>query len=153
MKLITVHQRIFVVGDPQQTIFSWRHANCDINLKMLKDTFSNLLEIDLNENYRSTKNILHMAAALTAKSKNDIKPLISQYADGEKIRYKEVVDEKEEAMVMAQDVAHLVATNSAKYGDIAILFRTNFMYATCMEYLTKFGIPFKVCNTSIKSVD
>jgi len=123
--LTKVHDNICVVGDEDQSIYSWRGADIQNILSFEKD-YSRVRVIKLEQNYRSTKNILAAASAVVAKNEmRKGKTLWTQNPAGELITYMEAADAEEEAMSVADGIVHHQKTDPS--GRIAILYQQNFL--------------------------
>ena len=124
--LSTVHDNIYVVGDPDQTIFTWRGADVNIIVNMDKD-FKDLKTIILNQNYRSTNNILSGATSIIRNNKARVdKELFSRNGDGSKIIHKACMSEIGEANYVANQIIKL-HSDGYNYRDIAVLYRANYL--------------------------
>lgn len=118
---------LYVVGDPDQTIYTWRGANQDIIIK-LDTTFIDLETIILDENYRSTQNILDSANKLIAYNKHRVpKNLFTNNGRGSEIVVKCLDSSTAEAAYVAREIMSLVNVSHYKYSDIAILYRSNYI--------------------------
>lgn len=128
------------VGDVDQSIYSWRGADFKIILNFQKD-YQNTTLIKLEQNYRSTANILNAANAVILNNNERMeKNLYSQKGDGSKIRAYEAMDDYEEANYIASKIK-----NSGKsLDDIAILYRTNAQSRGIEEALMSNSIPYKI---------
>ncbi|WP_342258649.1 ATP-dependent helicase [Spiroplasma endosymbiont of Dioctria linearis] len=133
-----------VVGDPDQTIYSWRGAKVNIILNF-RNEFSNSRTIILNENYRSTKPILDIANNFIDNNKNrEKKDIFTQKKEGEIVQVKEVASRNFEAKFVSKKIKELVQENNYKYSDIFVLYRTN---AWSQEFEKEFQnqkIPFQL---------
>ena len=127
IKLLTsVHDNIYVVGDPDQTIFTWRGADVNIIVNLEKD-FKNTKTIVLNENYRSTNNILSGANSVIKNNKARVdKELFSKKGDGQRIIHKSCMSELAEANYVANQIIKL-HNDGYNYRDIAVLYRANYL--------------------------
>ena len=124
--LTTVHDNLYVVGDPDQTIFTWRGADVNIIINMDKD-FKDLKTIILNQNYRSTNNILSGANSIIRNNKARVdKELFSKNGDGAKIIHKSCMSELGEANYVANQILKLHG-DGYNYRDIAVLYRANYL--------------------------
>ena len=124
--LSRVHDNIYVVGDPDQTIFTWRGADVNIIVNMDKD-FKDLKTIILNQNYRSTNNILSGANSIIRNNKARVdKELFSKNGDGSKIIHKACMSEIGEANYVANQIMKLHG-DGYNYRDIAVLYRANYL--------------------------
>jgi DNA helicase II / ATP-dependent DNA helicase PcrA len=127
MKLISVHQRIMVVGDPEQTIFTWRYANMK-NLDFLIQKYPKVQKIYLTQNYRSTQTILRASSKLMSKirDKSDLsRELISKIGEGEKITVKQCLNFQHESKFIVEKIYSLISEKSYNFGDFSILCRNN----------------------------
>ena len=132
---------VYVVGDPDQTIYSWRGANINIILDFDKK-FKNAETIILNQNYRSTQNILNGANSLISYNKNRVKKdLISQNSAGDKIIHFSAGSEESESMYIVDKINSFLAKGN-NYQDIAILYRSNYLSRSIEKRLVDFHIPY-----------
>ena len=134
---------ITVVGDVDQSIYSWRGADFRIILGFKNDFPQNTL-IKLEQNYRSTENILSTADQIIKNNKERIeKVLIPTKEKGEKITCFEAEDEIEEAEYIAKESQRLLKQDY-KYEDFAVLYRTNAQSRAIEEALIKRNIPYQI---------
>ncbi|MDR2462015.1 MAG: exodeoxyribonuclease V subunit gamma [Mycoplasmataceae bacterium] len=135
---------ITVVGDPDQTIYTWRGAYANIFndfLDYCKDTITVILDL----NYRSTKNILKAANSLIKNNKNRIKKdLITSNDVGSEITYFHGQNQYDEAMYIANKIKSLIKNDSHDYKDIAILYRSNYISRNIEQELINCSIPYKI---------
>ena len=144
--LASKYKNIFVVGDIDQSIYGWRGANYENILNFEKDYKEAHLVI-LEENYRSTKNILDAANSVVKHNvKRKEKKLISTKDLGEKIKYIRCYSEIDEAKEVVEEIKKLVLSGK-KYSDIGILYRTNAQSRVIEEALLKENIPYKVVGS------
>ena len=137
------YKNICVVGDPDQSIYGFRGSNYKNILNFEKD-YKNTKVILLEQNYRSTKNILNAANDIIKNNKNrKEKSLWTDNDLGLKIRYKRCDDEKDEANYVVSNVKKLVNEGVNKE-DIAILYRTNAQSRNIEEAFLRENIPYKV---------
>lgn len=140
--LTCTHDNVCVVGDEDQSIYSWRGADIQNILSFEKD-FPSVRVIRLEQNYRSTKNIL--AAASTVVANNELrkgKTLWTQNPQGELITYLEAADAEEEAMFVAERI--LVHAKAQPLDRIAVLYRTNFLSRVLEEKLRRYNMKYRV---------
>lgn len=124
-QLARKHNRICVVGDDAQSIYSFRGANIS-NILDLKKSFPKLQTFKLERNYRSTKNIIGAANSLIDKNKRQIKKNIySENPMGSKVNVVECYNDYEEAYVVSSTISSLKAREGCSYDDFAVLYRTN----------------------------
>ncbi len=134
---------LFVVGDVDQSIYSWRGADYTIILNFQTD-FRNSQLIKLEQNYRSTGNILNAANAVIVNNTQRVsKNLYSNKGQGEKITLFEALDEGHEAKFIARMISSN-STSKTNYEDFAILYRTNAQSRAIEEALIAEGIPYKI---------
>lgn len=139
--LVSVHQQLCVVGDPDQTIYTWRGADVDIIMHFEKD-FPSTQTIILNRNYRSTNNILSGANSLIQNNRNRIaKNLFSAAGEGEKILHKSLASEEGEAYFVASKIIEQ-ARAGMSLCDMAILYRSNYLSRTMEKVLIENRIPY-----------
>lgn len=137
------HKNICVVGDDDQCIYQWRGADITNILNFERD-FPGAQVIKLEQNYRSTGNILAAAHSVIENNhQRKDKKLWTQAEEGRKIVYRRAADEKEEAAYIAQEVDRLKGPGQ-KYSDFAVLYRTNAQSRTFEEAFSKRDIPYKV---------
>ena len=118
---------LYVVGDPDQTIYTWRGANQDI-IVGLEKRFIGLETIVLDQNYRSTQNILDSANKLIAHNKLRVpKDLYTNNGKGDEIIVKAADSTISEAEYVARELNSLINLKGYKYSDIAILYRSNYI--------------------------
>ena len=129
-----------VVGDVDQSIYSWRGADFRIILNFQND-FPNAKVVKLEQNYRSTANILNAANAIIENNEERVdKVLYSQKGDGEKISLYEAQDEADEANYIVRSIRD----TSDNYNQFAILYRTNNQSRALEEALIAAGIPYRI---------
>lgn len=130
-----------VVGDVDQSIYSWRGADYTIILNFQKD-FKKTKLIKLEQNYRSTANILNVANAIIENNTERVdKVLYSQKGDGELIDYFEAQDEADEANFI---VSRIKQDSGGDYNRFAILYRTNSQSRALEEACMAAGLPYKI---------
>ena len=124
--LCKVHDNLYVVGDPDQTIYTWRGADVNIIVNMDKE-YPDLKTIILNQNYRSTNNILSGANSLIKHNKARVdKELFSKNGDGSKIIHKTCGSELAEADYVVNQIMKL-HNDGYNYRDMAVLYRANYL--------------------------
>ena len=134
----------YVVGDPDQTIYTWRGANQDIILNLQK-TFLDMETIILNRNYRSTEKILNSANKLIAYNKLRVKKdLYTEQVGGEPIITHSSPSSKAEADYVAREIKKLIQIDGYSYKDIAILYRSNYITMDFEASLVKNQIPYRI---------
>ena len=142
--LVGVQNNLFVVGDPDQTIYSWRGANLNI-IMQFNETFPGAITIVLDTNYRSSKKILECANMLIRNNKNRLsKDLIAFHNEGEKVYYNNSCDSFNEAELVARTILEEKQKYNLTYNDCAILYRANYLSREVEGALTRNGIPYKI---------
>ncbi len=137
-----LHDNICVVGDEDQSIYSWRGADIQNILSFEKD-YPRVRIIKLEQNYRSTKTILAAAGAVVAHNEmRKGKTLWTQNPSGELITYMEAADAEEEAMYVAERILYHQKADPA--GRIAVLYRTNFLSRVLEEKLRRYNLKYKI---------
>ena len=137
---------IFVVGDANQSIYSWRQADYKNILNFEKD-YKNAKVVLLEENYRSTNNILKAANSVIKNNSEGKKlKLWTSSADGDKIEYIRVEDELKEAKYIVDKITYLVSLGF-KYNDFAVLYRTNAQSRVIEEAFVKSNIPYNIIGS------
>jgi len=152
------NQNICAVGDADQNIYSWRGANLKNILSFEKD-YPEAKIILLEENYRSTKNILQAANEVIKKNKyRPEKNLFTQNKNGEKISFYEALDENDEADFVATKILEITSSRPSPergrgvppllsgegWGEVAILYRANFQSRALEEAMLRYNIPYQV---------
>lgn len=136
--------KLAVVGDPDQTIYTWRGACVDLILHFDQD-FAPVKTVILNENYRSTSPILSASNALIAHNRNRIpKELFTNQKGEEPIRFFFGKSQDEEAAKTIQEILTLHHKDKYQWKDIAILYRANYLSRALEKELQLFGIPYKL---------
>jgi DNA helicase-2/ATP-dependent DNA helicase PcrA len=143
MRLLTeVRQNVCVVGDEDQSIYGWRGADIRNILDFEKD-YPNAVVIRLEQNYRSTKNILEAASALVANNKERKgKWLWTDSKDGSKIGLYEAPDGENEALFIADTIEKILSRSPRER--VAVLYRTNFQSRQIEEALRRYGRKYLV---------
>ncbi|MDD4815688.1 MAG: UvrD-helicase domain-containing protein [Clostridia bacterium] len=142
--LCSKHKNIFVVGDEDQCIYTWRGANFK-NISNFKKDFENVKVYKLERNYRSTKIILDCANKLIKNNKSRIDKTLWSDIDGAyPIERKELYDEQAEADYVSNTIHYLVNNCGYEYKDFAILLRLNALTFQFEEKLLSYNIPHKV---------
>ncbi|MBO4806927.1 MAG: exodeoxyribonuclease V subunit gamma [Paludibacteraceae bacterium] len=140
-KLADKHHHICAVGDDAQSIYSFRGANI-ANILNFKDTFPECKLFKLEQNYRSTQNIVNAANSLIDKNKEQIKKnVFSENDEGSLIEVISTYSDMEEAGAVAKRISRMYEGN---FRDFAILYRTNAQSRVLEEALRKAGIPYKI---------
>lgn len=144
--LSSKYRNIFVVGDNDQAIYAFRGANYKNILNFEKD-YPEAKTILLEENYRSTKTILNAANSVIKNNRErKDKNLWSNNIEGNKIKYKEVANEKEEASFVGEEIKKLLSTG-VNEEEIAVLYRTNAQSRVIEEEMLKKNIKYRVIGS------
>jgi DNA helicase-2/ATP-dependent DNA helicase PcrA len=138
------HRNICVVGDPDQSIYSWRQADVRNILNFEKD-YPNAKVVMLEQNYRSTRTILETAThVIKANLHRKDKDLWTQNEQGDLTNVIETYTEQEEAQFIVKEIDRLVNSGDIKYGDCAVMFRTNAQSRVIEEAFVRYGLPYKL---------
>ncbi|MCK5085738.1 UvrD-helicase domain-containing protein, partial [Candidatus Parcubacteria bacterium] len=138
------YNNIFVVGDDWQSIYKWRGADLRNILEFEKD-YPGAKIILLEQNYRSTQEILDVSYGIISKNINrKEKKLFSSKKSGQPIVVYEAADEKGEAEFIVSQIAKLNAQKGLKLKDIAVLYRTNAQSRSIEETFLRYGVPYKI---------
>lgn len=143
--LAAKYRNICVIGDPDQSIYSWRGANMQNILDFEKD-YPEALVIKLEQNYRSTAMILNAAHGVIERNvRRKDKRLWTEREGGEKVRIMTTRDERDEALRVAEMVMKHVRTHETPdYREFAVLYRTNAQSRAIEEAFMRYGIPYKI---------
>lgn len=143
-RLSEIHQRICVVGDDAQSIYSFRGANID-NILKFKNLYTGCRVFKLEQNYRSTQTIVNAANSLIDKNKEQIpKTVYSENPKGDKIRVSSSYSDYEEGYAVAANISDMRMARHYDYNDFAILYRTNAQSRILEEALRKRSIPYRI---------
>lgn len=143
-QLADAHHRICVVGDDAQSIYSFRGANID-NILKFKEVYPESKIFKLEQNYRSTQNIVNAANSLIKQNREQIhKNIFSQKEEGEKIEVVSAYSDFEEGIIVANKIWDLRREKKASYSDFVILYRTNAQSRVFEESLRKKNIPYRI---------
>jgi DNA helicase-2/ATP-dependent DNA helicase PcrA len=142
--LATFHRNIFVVGDPDQSVYRWRGADYR-NVLRFEEDFPDTQVILLEQNYRSTQIILDMAMAVIDRNPNrKKKKLFTQRGPGQNAILHETYDDREQAAYVVDTIAKQVALQSRQPGDFAVMYRTNAQSRVLEEAFLTAGLPYKL---------
>lgn len=140
------YNNIFVVGDANQSIYSWRNADYRNILNFEKD-YKNAHVVLLEENYRSTNTILKAANSVIKNNNEGTKlNLWTSIGDGEKVEYIRVEDEIKESSFVINKIKELVSEGYS-YSDFAVLYRTNAQSRTVEEAFVRNNIPYNIIGS------
>lgn len=143
-KLAQNHQNICVVGDDAQSIYSFRGAKIE-NILNFKSDYPDYSLYKLEQNYRSTKNIVNAANSVIEKNSGQIKKEVwSNNEVGDKIKILKAITDNEEGFLVSNEIVDIQMRDHDKYKDFAILYRTNAQSRIFEEALRKKNIPYKI---------
>ena len=143
-KLAAAYENICVVGDDAQSIYSFRGANIK-NILNFKEDYPDFKLFKLEQNYRSTKNIVEAANSIIKKNKDQIfKNVWTDNNQGEKIKVVRTLTDNEEGRTIANKIYDLKQNSVPSYNDFVILYRTNRQSRSFEESLRKLNIPYKI---------
>lgn len=143
-KLAAVYENICVVGDDAQSIYSFRGANIQNILNFRKD-YPDFKLFKLEQNYRSTRNIVEAANSIIAKNQDQIKKTVwTDNAEGPKINVVRTLTDNEEGRTITNRIFDLKQSSAPSFNDFAILYRTNKQSRSFEESLRKLNIPYKI---------
>lgn len=139
------YKNLCVVGDSDQSIYSFRGANIQNILDFEKD-YKNCTIIKLEQNYRSTQNILKAAHNIITKNKaRKEKEMWTENDEGQKIKVLKAMDERHEGELIAAEIRKLLSSyESPKYNDFVVLYRTNAQSRILEETMLRNAIPYKI---------
>ncbi len=142
--LASKFENICVVGDDAQSIYAFRGANI-YNILNFKKDYPDAKTVSLEQNYRSTQNIVNAANAVIAKNQQQFKKnVFSQNEHGEKIKVYRSLSDADEANFVAANIFEQSNREQRRYGDFAILYRTNSQTRAFEDALRRKNIPYKV---------
>ena len=137
-------QKVCVVGDDAQSIYSFRGANID-NILNFQSLYNDAKLFKLEQNYRSTQLIVQAANSLIKRNERQIpKNVFSKNEHGERLQLKPAYSDREEAMIVTQDIKRLKSKDRCNWSDFAILYRTNSQSRSFEEQMRKDGIPYRI---------
>ena len=143
-QLTKERQMVCVVGDDAQSIYSFRGANID-NILNFRSQYDGARLFKLEQNYRSTQLIVQAANSLIRRNERQIpKNVFSKNEHGEKLQLKPAYSDKEEAIIVAQDIQRIRRQDHCSWCDFAILYRTNSQSRSFEEQLRKDNIPYRI---------
>lgn len=142
--LASKFENICVVGDDAQSIYSFRGANI-YNILNFKKDYPDAVTVSLEQNYRSTQNIVDAANAVISKNVQQFKKnVFSENETGEKIKVYRALSDADEAGFVAANIWELHNSQQRKFSDFAILYRTNSQTRAFEDSLRKKNIPYRV---------
>lgn len=142
--LSSVHGNMFCVGDDDQSIYGWRGAKIENILEFEKD-FKGAKVYKLEQNYRSTKNILKLANTVIKNNGRRMeKQLWTENDEGAEANYFKAETESDEALYVARAISDLMRGEHYEFSDFAVLMRINALTRSFEQEFSKYNIPFKV---------
>ncbi|TAK13220.1 MAG: hypothetical protein EPO32_06215 [Anaerolineae bacterium] len=142
--LASFHRNLFVVGDADQSIYRWRGADYR-NVQRFEEDFPDAATILLEQNYRSTQNILNAAMAVIDQNHFRVrKELFTDRGDGVPLSMQEVFNAREEGGLIVNTIARLVGRGEHEPGDFAIMYRTNAQSRSLEEAFIHANLPYKL---------
>jgi DNA helicase-2/ATP-dependent DNA helicase PcrA len=143
-KMSELHHNICVVGDDAQSIYSFRGAKIE-NILNFKNDYPNYQLFKLEQNYRSTQNIVHAANSVIEINKDRInKTVFSNNETGNKVKVIQSLTDNEEGFLVAKKIMDSLQNDNTKYSDHAVLYRTNAQSRIFEESMRKRNIPYKI---------
>ncbi|MEO5909536.1 MAG: UvrD-helicase domain-containing protein [Pelobium sp.] len=143
-KLAAIRENLCVVGDDAQSIYAFRGADIQNILNFQKD-YPDVKVYKLEQNYRSTQNIVNVANSIIANNKNQLdKNVFSENETGDKIKVVRSFSDNEEGKIVAESIAEERANKTLNWVDFAILYRTNAQSRSMEEALRKLNVPYKI---------
>ena len=140
----SVHHNITAVGDPDQSIYSWRAADVR-NLQYFERDFPGAEVVLLEQNYRSTGHILRAAHAVISKAEGRAqRELWTENPDGAPVTVRELYDSDEEALFVASEVKRLTREEGRPYSDFAVMYRTNAQSRALEEACIEQGVRYRI---------
>lgn len=144
LQLTRDKQKVCVVGDDAQSIYSFRGANID-NILSFNKSYDNVQTFKLERNYRSTKSIVAAANTLIKYNEKQIhKEVYSENQEGEPIVLRHTFSDREEATFVCNEIRKLRMKEGGDYSDFAVLYRTNAQSRTFEEAMRKEGMPYRI---------
>jgi DNA helicase-2/ATP-dependent DNA helicase PcrA len=151
--LSSIHHNVCVVGDDDQTIYTWRGSNVNYLLNFKKDFSTKdiqVKEFTITKNYRSKKTILDVSNVLINHNKHRVEKNLFSDIEGEfknDVKIKQCEHEYEEAEFIAKEIVKLQQIDEFKNSDIAILYRTNAQSRVFEEVFSEYKIPYKIVGS------
>ncbi|MGP8079826.1 MAG: UvrD-helicase domain-containing protein [Dehalococcoidales bacterium] len=138
------YRNICVVGDPDQSIYSWRSADLR-NILSFEHDYPDAKVVLLEQNYRSTKNILETASnVISVNQQRKAKKLWTENDTGERTVVVEAYTEQEEAQFVVREIEQLVAKGQYRPGDFAVMYRTNAQSRVLEEAFIRYGVAYRL---------
>jgi DNA helicase-2/ATP-dependent DNA helicase PcrA len=142
------HRNLCVVGDPDQSIYGWRSAEVG-NILNFETDFPKARVVMLEQNYRSTKTILKASGKVIAQNnERQAKELWTDNSDGVPITLADTLNEQDEALYVVNEVDRLTKEAGRRYGDCAVLYRTNAQSRPIEEAFVRYGLPYRLVGAT-----
>ncbi len=139
-----LHRNLCVVGDPDQSIYSWRSADVR-NLQSFQADFPEAKVVVLEENYRSTQTILDAASGVIAANEGRVeKKLWTKQDGGAPLVVMDAYDERDEAQLVLREAERLVRQEGHDRGDIAVMYRVNAQSRAFEDACARYGVPYQL---------
>jgi DNA helicase-2/ATP-dependent DNA helicase PcrA len=138
------HRNLFVVGDPDQSIYGWRQADIR-NILDFEQTYPDATQIHLEVNYRSTQHIVQAADRLIRDNTQRIdRKIRTNNPEGEKIQVRELTDQSHEAQFIVAETRRLIAQGTIKAADVAVMYRTTAQSRALEEEFRNSEIAYRI---------
>ena len=142
--LADIHRNLFVVGDPDQSIYGWRQADIK-NILDFEATYPDATQIHLEINYRSTQHIVQAADRLIRDNTQRIERKIrTNNEEGEKIQIRELTDQSHEAQFIVAEIRRVLAQGKLKAADVAVMYRTTAQSRALEEEFRNSEIAYRI---------
>ena len=142
------HRNLFVVGDEDQSIYSWRGADYRNMQRFTKD-YPDARLVLLEQNYRSTQTILDTANAVISRNKQRTRKVLhTDRQAGVKVFSLEANDESEESEIVVREIERQVKAGACKLGDVAVMYRTNAQSRSIEDAFVAAGIPYRLVGAT-----
>lgn len=142
------HRNIFVVGDEDQSIYSWRGADYR-NVQRFRRDYPDATVVLLEQNYRSTQTILDVAnAVISRNTRRTRKTLFTERQGGPKVLSVEAYDENEEGSFVVDEIERLVQAGACRRGDVAVMYRTNAQSRAIEDAFVVRGLPYQLVGAT-----
>ena len=142
------HRNLAAVGDPDQSIYSWRYADVRNILDFERD-YPDARTILLEQNYRSMQNILDAAAHVISRNRGrKAKGLWTENQRGVPVTVADALNEQDEALFVVNEIERLVHKESHTYGECSVMYRTNAQSRPLEEALVRYGLPYRLVGAT-----
>ncbi len=143
-RLAETHSNVCVVGDDAQSIYSFRGAKIE-NILRFQNDFPTARVFKLEQNYRSTQNIVNAANSIIARNDRQIpKKVFSENDEGDKIKVIKTMTDREEAIVVAETIRAEGRASGGRWSEIAVLYRNNSQSRAIEDALRRRDVPYKI---------